>query len=142
MRRKLLGSMSVLVLLALGGWRIYGQDSQQPAPTYVGAAACICHADPIQKTWKTHKHAGAYELLKLVGQEKNEKCLPCHTTGYGRGGFGQADPKIDLGGVQCEECHGPGSLHASTADKTKITRTPSAAVCARCHQEMSIHALP
>ena len=142
MRRKLLGSMSVLVLLAVGGWRIYGQDTPPPAASYVGAATCLCHADPVQKTWQKSKHARAFELLKLAGQEKNEKCLPCHTTGYGRGGYGAAGVSANLEGVQCEECHGPAGGHVSTADKSKISRTPSAAVCARCHMDSDIHRTP
>jgi len=113
-----------------------------PTATYTGAASCLCHADPVQKSWQKSKHARAFELLKLAGQEKNEKCLPCHTTGYGRGGYGTPGVTANLEGVQCEECHGPAAPHASTADKTKVTRTPSAVVCARCHMDTAIHSTP
>ncbi len=133
------------VLLALVGLCALGTPAEvksDQTAKYVGAAACICHADPIQKAWRETKHARAFELLKLAGQEKNEKCLPCHTTGYGRGGYGAADASVNLEGVQCEECHGPAGEHAPTMDKTKVTRTPSALVCARCHQDLNIHALP
>ncbi len=140
MRRTLvLLSISMLALLGLSGWRIFA-DAKPAAPTYVGAAACLCHTDPIHKSWAGTKHAKAFDLLKLAGQEKNEQCLSCHTTGYGRGGYGAPGMTANLEGVQCEECHGPASAHVSTADKTKITRTPAVTVCARCHQEMNIHA--
>ena len=141
MRRKLaLLSVGLLAVVGLSTWRIYADAKPDAVPTYVGAATCLCHTDPVHKSWETTKHAKAFEVLKLAGQEKNEKCLPCHTTGYGRGGHGTAGVTANLEGVQCEECHGPAGLHIGTADKTKITRTPSVMVCARCHQEMDIHA--
>jgi hypothetical protein len=136
----LLVGVAVLALLGLSEWRIYAQGKPEGGPTYVGDAACLCHTDPVHKSWATTKHAKAFELLKLAGQEKNEKCLACHTTGYGKGGYGTAGVTVNLEGVQCEECHGPASQHVGTGDKTKITRTPSVLVCARCHQELSIHA--
>jgi hypothetical protein len=142
MRRKLLGALAVLAAVGLGGWRISAEGQQQATASYVGAASCLCHADPIQKSWKESKHARAFELLKIAGQEKNEKCLPCHTTGYGRGGYGAPGVTANLEGIQCEECHGPAGEHVSTMEKSKVNRTPSVTVCARCHQETSIHAVP
>lgn len=45
-----------------------------------------------------------------------ENCAGCHTTGLGsRGRFKDA-------GVQCEACHGPGSIHAERADKIGESR--------------------
>lgn len=145
MKQRVLRAIAVIALvsLAIGLDRpVRVQAEGQSAPAYAGAASCICHADPIQKTWQGSKHARAFELLKLAGQEKNEKCLPCHTTGYGKGGYGAEGVSVNLEGVQCEECHGPAGDHVSTADKTKINRTPSATVCARCHQDLNIHAMP
>jgi predicted CXXCH cytochrome family protein len=78
----------------------------------------------------------------LAGQEKNEKCLPCHTTGHGDGGHGTPGLEIDLTGVQCEACHGPAWEHVSKMDKASIIGKPSATVCARCHMEANIHARP
>ena len=117
------------------------EKAEDKRGAYVGAEGCLCHADPIQAAWKKTKHARAFGLLKLAGQEKNVKCLPCHTTGYGRGGYGAEGVTANLEGVQCEECHGPAEVHTTTMDKTKVNRTPSAAVCARCHQELDIHAM-
>ena len=124
-------TMGLLVVSAVG---------QETKPgTYVGAAACVCHADPMHATWQKTKHAHAFELLELAGQEENETCLPCHTTGYGHGGYGTAGVTADLKGVQCEECHGPGGEHADSMDKTKIVRAASVTMCARCHQDLDIH---
>jgi len=121
-------------------WLVACGTQAADTPAYVGAEGCLCHADPIQKAWQQTKHARAFELLKLAGQDKNAKCLPCHTTGYGRGGYGSQGVTANLEGVQCEECHGAAAEHASSMDKTKVVRTPSAAVCARCHQDTDIHA--
>ena len=53
----------------------------------------------------------------LSGEQKPYDCGACHTTGYSPQGNQGGLPGI-VGswaepGVQCEECHGPGSLHAS-----------------------------
>ncbi|MBM3497637.1 MAG: hypothetical protein FJX74_03095 [Armatimonadetes bacterium] len=124
-----------------GSFMVVGAQDEKKAE-YVGAEGCLCHADPVHKSWQLSKHARAFELLKLAGQEKNEKCLACHTTGYGQGGYGTAGVEANLEGVQCEECHGPAGDHVEKMDKDLITRTPSAMVCARCHMEKSIHARP
>lgn len=143
MKRILISLLALTGLMAVGGaQRVVGGTPEEKSPAYVGAASCLCHADPIQKTWRESKHARAFELLKLAGQEKNEKCLPCHTTGYGRGGYGEVGVSINLEGVQCEECHGPAGEHVSTMDKSKVNRTPSVMVCARCHQDTGIHGVP
>ena len=124
------------------GWLVVGNAQDQPQAHYVEAEGRLCHADPVRKSWKASKHARAFELLKLAGQERNGKCLPCHTTGYGRGGHGAPGVETNLEGVQCEECHGPAGEHVDKMDKTKVQRTPSAVVCARCHMERGIHARP
>ncbi len=106
-------------------------------PTYAGVANCqMCHSD-VHKAWQDKSHARAFDLLVAAGQEKNEKCLPCHTTGFGEGGFVDSEKTPGLKNVGCEACHGPGSQH--NGDKTKITRTPSGATCAKCHLKTDIH---
>ena len=134
-----LRSVFILVGCVVATWAFSGRTQAQNQATYAGAEGCLCHADPVQSGWQKSKHARAFQLLKLAGQEKNDKCLPCHTTGYGRGGYGTAGVTVNLEGVQCEECHGPAGDHAGTMDKAKVTRTPSALVCARCHLDRGIH---
>ncbi|MDO8586732.1 MAG: multiheme c-type cytochrome [Armatimonadota bacterium] len=107
--------------------------------TYIGVSKCqMCHSDT-HKSWQSAGHSRAFELITNVGEEKNEKCLPCHTTGYGKGGFVDTESTPDLKAVTCEACHGPGSEH--NGDKTKINRMPSGAVCGSCHQTLNIHAI-
>jgi len=119
---------------------LLAQQAEQPAqPKYIGADKCkMCHPDQ-HKSWAKTAHARAFDLLKIVAQEKNEQCLTCHVTGSGRGGFSDEGSTPGLAGVTCEACHGPGGDH--NGDKTKIVRVPPATVCAACHQEMNIHAI-
>ncbi len=107
---------------------------------YAGVENCkMCHPD-IHTDWSKSRHAKAFELLVDVGEEKNPKCLTCHATGYGKGGFTDTTATPDLAGVTCEACHGPGADH--NGDKSKITRVPAVTVCAGCHQQLNIHGLP
>jgi hypothetical protein len=96
---------------------------------YIGNAACkVCHNKKAEgeqwAVWKTKDHAKAFETLlsdeaKQVAQElgldkppaESPECLRCHVTGYNyeKEEFHPKLKKED--GVQCETCHGPGSLH-------------------------------
>jgi len=72
---------------------------------YVGEAKCkMCHKDE-HASWLETKHAKAYEALKPEDRKK-DSCVVCHVTG-----FAVADTLFE--GVQCEACHGPGSLYKS-----------------------------
>ncbi|MGR3178076.1 MAG: cytochrome c family protein [Candidatus Anammoxibacter sp.] len=97
---------------------------------YVGSKKCgRCHGNE-RRSWAQTSHAKAFDLLKAgaKGEEKkkvgldpeknyteDEKCLPCHTTGYGeRGGFMKdmdEEKAVFFRGVTCEMCHGIGSLY-------------------------------
>lgn len=118
--------------------------AQGPPPDakYVGTDNCkMCHQPEPYTGWSKSAHAQAFDLLKSVGEEKNPECLKCHTTGYGKpGGFVDEASTPALAGVTCEACHGPGSAHKGIAEK--ITKVPSAKVCAECHQDQNIHPLP
>ena len=59
------------------------QDNGQ----YGGVDNCkMCHPD-IYKDWAKTEHARSFDLLVNVGKDKTPECLPCHTTGYGKGGY-------------------------------------------------------
>jgi len=105
-------------------------------PRYVGSKACgVCHKDEMQD-WKRSVHGKAMEPL-LAGKRsgpkhkaavdpdkdysKDEKCLKCHTTGFKKeGGFVDVNSTPDLGGVGCEECHGPGSDYREIQKKKML----------------------
>lgn len=110
---------------------------------YSGGDTCrLCHPKQ-HSSWASTRHARAFELLENSDKTSDERCFPCHTTGYGQpSGFKDAQATPELKGVQCEACHGPGEPHVTGAgDKSKTTRMPSAAVCASCHMEFNIHEL-
>lgn len=81
-------------------------------PAYVGADKCkMCHMDRF-KTWSTTGMSKAWDRIKDATDK--EKCLACHTTGYGRpGGFRSVEATPNLTSVQCEVCHGPGGAHVA-----------------------------
>ncbi|OFX16004.1 MAG: hypothetical protein A2Z18_04315 [Armatimonadetes bacterium RBG_16_58_9] len=134
------GMLLVLFLLAAASGAVV---LAQGEGKYGGIDNCkMCHPD-ILSDWSKTLHARSFDLLVNVGQEKNAECLPCHTTGYGKGGFVDEATTPGLKGTTCEACHGPGADHADhMGDKTKIQRAPSGQVCADCHQQNNIHSVP
>src|SRR4029453_7636268 len=70
------------------------------------------------------------------GEQFNDECTSCHVTGWGEpGGATMAQNEL-LRDVQCEVCHGPGSIHADKLGKDRprtIVKTPRADRCAVCH---------
>ncbi|MHB9035811.1 MAG: multiheme c-type cytochrome [Armatimonadota bacterium] len=125
----------IMILVMVTGVVVVAQEDAK----YAGIDNCkMCHPDTF-KDWSKSAHAKSFELLVNVGQDKNAECLPCHTTGYGNGGFVDEATTPGLTGTTCEGCHGPGADHMG--DKTKIQRVPSGKVCAGCHQKNSIHSV-
>lgn len=137
---------------------------------YVGVKTCSkCHKKKKQgeqyKIWLASDHAQAYETLgggkakkkaATLGISGNpqraEACLICHTTGSGEP-KSRFDRKFKISnGVQCETCHGAGSLYkkkkimkqiykergphrkgkSPTAEETEARR-PNEKTCTRCH---------
>jgi hypothetical protein len=65
-------------------------------------------------------------------------CGACHTTGYSPNGNQDDLPGI-VGtwaqpGVRCEECHGPGGLHASNPQGFEMKIDRDSAACGKCHR--------
>lgn len=149
---------SSLVNLAAGG------GSALAADTYVGKRCRICHIAET-KAWELTKMARAFELLKpgvAADAKKTHKldptkdytqdaaCLPCHTTGYGNGGFQSLEATPDLAGVTCEVCHGAGgeytkptlmSLTNKEFKRADVVAAglimPDVKTCQTCHNEKS-----
>jgi hypothetical protein len=73
-----------------------------------------------------------------AGEEnKPFDCGACHTTGYSPQGH-QDDLEGIIGtwvspGVQCEECHGPGSRHADNPQGVRMVLDRSSQQCGQCH---------
>lgn len=99
---------------------------------YVGYASCReCHREAYE-VWRKTNHYRAYDSLLRGTRAADDTCLPCHTTGYGEGGFVALSVTPRMIAVQCESCHGPGRAHA--ADPESVTPHPAGeASCRRCH---------
>jgi len=114
-----------------------GEKAEKAAShDYVGVNKCkLCHKkDGTYESWMETKHAKAWESLKPEDQ-KNEKCVACHTTG--------TDAKGELlTGIQCEACHGPGADYKkkSIMEDKKLAMAngllmPDENTCKKCHNE-------
>lgn len=95
--------------------------------TFVGAESCKeCHRGAYG-VWSQTRHAHAFESLSKgrenyagtwVDRTHDPECLACHSTGWDpqrawryESGFVSPEKTPLLAGQQCENCHGPASLH-------------------------------
>lgn len=108
--------------------------SHPSGQTFVGVEKCAsCHTKAYAQ-WKDTGHAVAFTTLKegpwhanraaekidWIPRQFDPECLSCHVTGwhpqemlrYGSG-YVKEDESKHLLGQQCENCHGPGSLHVA-----------------------------
>ena len=80
---------------------------------------------------------------------KKYTCGKCHTTGWKSVADGGApqdglpgmDGEFFAGGIQCEACHGMGSVHASSGKKSDIVVNRDAADCGKCHYRNEDHSI-
>ncbi len=103
-------------------------------PHYTGAAICRdCHRARFD-FWSGTGHARAFSTLRVKQAEADPDCLPCHVTAYLRPtGFSPQYPRPALRGVQCEQCHGMGSLHGAAPETYRLNRIPGTSICLSCH---------
>ncbi|HXS98549.1 MAG TPA: hypothetical protein VN736_28330 [Candidatus Limnocylindrales bacterium] len=100
------------------------------------------------------------------GAHYTGSCVSCHVLGYDAnnsipnggytdiakqlnftfptpapGNFDKLDPKLqNLGSIQCENCHGPGSEHANFGGSTMAISKPSnTGACQQCHDAPTHH---
>lgn len=109
-------------------------------PSYVGIDTCSACHDDARRVWDKTAHPGAYATLAKQFKEFNLDCVSCHVTGYDRPGGSTVTHVDRLKDVQCEACHGPGSLHVSKPDTVKVPiAKPSGDVCLSCHHPPHVH---
>jgi cytochrome c553 len=142
--------------------------SAQDKPAYIGVEACgKCHKRETTGNqlgqWQQSKHAKAFATLGtpkakelaaakgIADPQKDGKCLKCHVTAYGVDAaliVVAATPEekgfVAEEGVQCESCHGPGSLYKPRKimkDKTAAVAAglivPDEKLCKTCHNPES-----
>jgi hypothetical protein len=106
--------------------------------SYVGDEKCVSCHKPSARFWKRTVHARAWKTLVEVGKEAHDDCVSCHVTGYGEVGGTSLGYTKGLQDIQCEVCHGPGSIHVEKRGKESPfagrLKTPES-VCVRCHNE-------
>jgi hypothetical protein len=105
---------------------------------FSGDASCVrCHKAAARFCKRT-AHAHAWKTLQSVGKTGHGDCVSCHVTGYGEVGGSSLGFSKGLENVQCEACHGPGSIHVEKRGLEKplalSTSTPES-VCTHCHNE-------
>jgi hypothetical protein len=111
-----------------------------PKPTeagYVGAEVCKdCHSEEYE-FWEKTDHFHALETLKTMKRDGQPDCVSCHVAGFRKpGGTTLVSRVEELAGVQCENCHGPGSRHAEALGKDKplsVNPVPGEPLCRGCH---------
>jgi hypothetical protein len=117
-----------------------------------------------------HSSMFARGIDGLVSSHYSKSCLPCHTVGYDtnalaiNGGFDDMATQYswtfptnlvagnwasmqtnypavaNVGNIQCENCHGPGSQHMTTFGKTNlIAISLGSGDCAQCHDAPPNH---
>jgi cytochrome c554/c'-like protein len=107
-------------------------------PYYVGDAKCgACHKEALA-FWTSTVHATAWRTLVAVGKQNDYRCAGCHVTGYGQVGGSSLGHTDKLRDVQCEVCHGPGSIHVAEKgleEPSSVRRDVPASTCTACHTE-------
>ena len=85
---------------------ILGNVANQQGLAYVPSSKCgSCH-EPQYKTWRSTRHAKAYQTLTDASREHDPDCLMCHTSGFGTTeGFSSFDKTPALANVNCQDCH-------------------------------------
>jgi len=129
------GYYTYVAMLRLKNPSLYVKEDEEEVNLKRGGAVFVsanrcgeCHQAQ-QALWAATPHASAYEVLSEDARVQAE-CLECHVTGFGlTGGYGGEGP--NLKGVQCEACHGAGSLHPALP----ISRSGRAVekTCRQCH---------
>jgi hypothetical protein len=118
--------------------------------------------------WSKTKHANIFKdgMNGVASDHYGANCLRCHTVGYDadpsavNGGFDDVATQLkwtfptvqkagtyealpaalkNVGNIQCENCHGPGSQHAATGSRILISVSLGSGVCAQCHASGTNH---
>src|SRR5581483_11853074 len=136
-----LGGRRRLLVLAVDRRDLEHKQPPPPAEpgraAFVGVGTCAkCHAAAVD-FWKKTVHASAWKTL-AGGKQADYKCIGCHLTGYGQVGGSALGFTKGLEAVQCENCHGPASLHVTAKgleEPSSVHRAVPETTCLGCHNE-------
>jgi hypothetical protein len=125
---------------AVGAANLRHAEPPPPAPpgraAFVGDQGCVkCHKKAVA-FWKTTVHSHAWKTLVDVGKTGDDECVSCHVTGYGEVGGSSLGFTKKLEAIQCETCHGPGSIHVAQEgleDPPAVKLDAPQSLCVRCH---------
>jgi hypothetical protein len=108
--------------------------------------------------WGTATEAGVGNQFNLIDSsfadyhatdtdKKKFDCGTCHTTGYDPEGDSQDGLEGIVGswaepGIQCEECHGPGSYHVDSKGMVPLKVDRTANACGSCHYRGDLATIP
>lgn len=116
------------------------QPPEKGEPKYMGIETCSSCHEAARAVWDKTDHAHAYKTLTDGFKEFNLDCVSCHVTGYDRRGGSTVTHVEGLKDVQCEVCHGAGSLHSKNPEKVAIpVPKPGAELCLSCHHPPHVH---
>lgn len=120
-------------------------------------------------SWSNTKHSSMFKngINGVLGSSYGSGCIACHTVGYDanaaatNGNFADVAKKLNwvfpsavgagaydkvpdelkaLAGIQCENCHGPGSQHVkSGGDPLQIAVSMESGACGQCHGALTHH---
>lgn len=110
-------------------------DDPECGKEYVGMASCQkCHEDR-HAHWKATRHARAYQTLVERRRQFDGDCVPCHAVVFEcKGDLIDWTALKSFANVQCEACHGPGSLHVrSRGQEGMFSGAEAAGACVNCH---------
>jgi hypothetical protein len=121
------------------------------------------------KSWSTTAHANLFKegIDGIASDHYSSSCIGCHTVGYDtnasavNGAFDDVAKQLgwtfptttkagnwdampdalkNLGAIECENCHGPGSQHAkSGGNRVEISVNADSGTCAQCHDAPTHH---
>ncbi len=129
---------------------------RMPSASYVGADVCrSCHVDA-WNVWLGTGHARSWVFLRTAAADsiaariaggpvrepaQSRRCLTCHGTAADVAPVVRTTGLALQDGVQCEACHGPGSMHVQHGlilggDKLEASRMkiPDEQGCRVCHK--------
>ena len=126
--------------------RALDRANAQGRDKYLGDEICArCHSE-IYSQYAKGPHATAFQTLLTAKKETDRSCVGCHVTGFGdpsgyqmvtyrqdTAGKPDTTDSVELRNVQCESCHGKGTLHGSLGMVKKVTRE----MCQTCHDTVN-----